>query len=82
MEKYLHFHLLCSCVLSFCLSTYTHNSVVLKQICFNYTMSFTLCPLCTSTGLHDHIWDVSFDDAVLGVEVHHGEWLALSGNTT
>lgn len=45
-------------------------------------MSFIHCVLCTSTGLHYHVRDVRFDNAVLGVEVDHGEWPALSGNTT
>lgn len=71
------------CFLS--LFIYTHDSFkfpVLKHMCVNSTMSFIVCPLCTSTGLHYHIRDVRFDNAVLGVEVHHGERLSLGGNTT
>lgn len=36
--------------------------------------------LCASTGLHDHVRDVCFDDVVLRVKVHHGEWPTLGGN--
>lgn len=45
----------------------------------------SLCPhgrscLCASAGLHDHVGDVSFDNVVLRVEVHHGERPTLGGN--
>lgn len=46
------------------------------------TMSSEFCPLCASTGLDYHVRDVSFDNAVLRVEVDHGKWSALSGNAT
>lgn len=38
--------------------------------------------LCASTGLHDHVRDICFDDVVLRVKVDHGEWPTLGGNTT
>lgn len=42
--------------------------------------SHTKFHLCASTGLHDHVGDVCFDNVVLRVEVHHGQWPALGGN--
>lgn len=40
----------------------------------------TRCVLCASAGLDDHVGNVRFDDAVLGVEVDHGEWPPLGGD--
>lgn len=36
--------------------------------------------LCASTGLHDHVRDICFDDVVLRIKVDHGEGPALGGN--
>lgn len=54
-------------------------------VCQQYTptslqIPVTFCSLCTSAGLNDHIRDICFDNAVLRVEVNHGEWPTLSGN--
>lgn len=45
-----------------------------------FVSSYRCFPLCASTGLHDHVGDVGFDDVELRVEVHHGERPTLGGN--
>lgn len=67
-EKCLHF--LC-----------VHYKLVLDKFILIATF-LSYCLLCTSTGLYYHIRNIRFDNAVLRVEVNHGKWPALSGNTT
>lgn len=44
------------------------------------TKCLVFCVLCATAGLHYHVRDVRFDDAMLRVEVDHGERPALGGN--
>ena len=56
--------------------------VCVCPVCVLSPQSSPECPplLCAPAGLHDHVGHVFLHDAVLRVEVHHGEGRALDGH--
>lgn len=59
------------------------HEIILCSLCCNkskLTAPHPTPPLCATAGLDYHVGDVRFYNAVLGVEVHHGERSALGGN--